>query len=69
MIIDFLLTNAPIDKKKQEEEEIDFPFNFYSDCLGGMRITTSRGEDHEVVTTLLGQLHDQAALVGVQHPL
>ena len=41
----------------------------WSDCLGGMSITTNRVGDHEVVTTLLGQLADQAALVGVINAL
>ena len=41
----------------------------WSDCLGGMSISTNRGEEHEVVTTLIGQLRDQAALVGVINTL
>ena len=41
----------------------------WSTFLGGMRITTSRVGDHEVVTTLSGQLRDQAALVGVINAL
>ena len=41
----------------------------WSDCLGGMSISTNRGEEHEVVTTLIGQLCDQAALVGVINTL
>ena len=41
----------------------------WSDCLGGMSITTSREGDHRVVTTLFGQLADQAALIGVVNSL
>ncbi len=36
-----------------------------SENLGGMRITTSGGENKEYVTTLIGLMVDQAALAGV----
>jgi hypothetical protein len=41
----------------------------WSDRLGGMRITTSKQGDHELVTELFGQLLDQAALLGVLNAL
>ena len=37
----------------------------WSDRLGGLTITPMSQEDEEVVTTLYGQLVDQAALFGV----
>ena len=37
----------------------------WSDRLGGLTITPMSQEDEEVVTTLSGQLVDQAALFGV----
>jgi hypothetical protein len=42
----------------------------WSDCLGGMRITTtSKREDESVVTTLVGRVRDQAELSGVLNSL
>lgn len=38
---------------------------YWSDRLGGLTITPKSQEDEEVVTTLSGQLVDQAALFGV----
>jgi hypothetical protein len=40
-----------------------------SERLGGMRISTSRGENKEPVTTLFGLMVDQAALAGVLNTL
>jgi hypothetical protein len=37
----------------------------WSDWLGGMSITTSGDRDEAPVTTLVGRLADQAALMGV----
>jgi hypothetical protein len=37
----------------------------WSDRLGGMRINTSLHGDQCFVTTLVGELSDQAALIGV----
>ena len=37
----------------------------WSDRLAGMRIVTREGEDQTTVTTLIGLLRDQAALIGV----
>ncbi|MCP4454658.1 MAG: hypothetical protein GY809_24630 [Planctomycetes bacterium] len=41
----------------------------WSDCLGGMSISSTRKGDDEFVTTLRGQLADQAALFGVMNTL
>ena len=41
----------------------------WSDRLGGMRITTDRREGHAPLTTLVGPLRDQAALLGVLNSL
>ena len=41
----------------------------WSDRLGGMRITTDRRAGHAPVTTLVGRLRDQAALLGVLNSL
>lgn len=41
----------------------------WSDCLGGMRLTRRELGDHEFITELVGQLRDQAALVGVLNAL
>ena len=41
----------------------------WSDRLGGMSITTTRSEDSLPVSTLMGQLLDQAALAGVLNTL
>ncbi len=41
----------------------------WSEILGGMRISTRSTEGHELVTTLVGQLADQAALIGVVNTL
>ena len=41
----------------------------WSDRLGGMRIATSDQEGYERVTELVGQLLDQAALLGVLNTL
>lgn len=40
-----------------------------SDRLGGMSITTTGEADEATVTTLVGQLADQAALLGVLNAL
>jgi len=40
-----------------------------SEFLGGMTITTACEEDEGVVTTLVGQLRDQAELSGVLNTL
>ena len=37
----------------------------WSGCLGGMRITTREIEGEESVTTLIGNVKDQAALAGI----
>lgn len=41
----------------------------WCDCLGGMAITAGPSEAQPTVTTLLGNLPDQAALVGVLNTL
>lgn len=41
----------------------------WSDRLGGLRISMSSGENEESVTTLSGQMVDQAALAGVLNTL
>jgi len=41
----------------------------WSDRLAGMRITTSGAEDERHITTLVGQLRDQAELCGVLNSL
>jgi hypothetical protein len=41
----------------------------WSERLGGMRITTSSGEDQKTVTTIEGQIVDQSALAGVLNTL
>ena len=41
----------------------------WSDRLGGMSITTTAHEDETPVTTLVGRLVDQAALIGVLNAL
>ena len=41
----------------------------WSDRLGGMKITTAGQGDEAPVTTLVGQLVDQAALFGVLNAL
>jgi hypothetical protein len=41
----------------------------WSDRLGGMRITTSSGENQKSVTILSGRMVDQAALAGVLNTL
>jgi hypothetical protein len=41
----------------------------WSDRLGGLTITTSSQEDEPTVTTLRGDLLDQAALTGVLYAL
>ena len=41
----------------------------WSDRLGGMSITTTGQADEAPVTTLVGQLADQAALLGVLNAL
>jgi hypothetical protein len=41
----------------------------WSDCLGGMTITTSSHGDQGVMTTLEGRIRDQAELSGVLNTL
>jgi hypothetical protein len=41
----------------------------WSDCLGGMTISATRLADGTTVTTLIGNLADQSALVGVLNTL
>ncbi|MGD9074491.1 MAG: hypothetical protein PVJ69_04705 [Desulfobacteraceae bacterium] len=41
----------------------------WSDRLGGMRITAHEREDQTTVTTLIGQVRDQAELAGVLNSL
>ena len=41
----------------------------WSDCLSGLAISPSGQEDEPVVTTLHGQVLDQAALAGVLNAL
>ena len=41
----------------------------WSDCLGGMTITTSSHGDQGVMTTLVGRVRDQAELSGVLNTL
>ncbi len=41
----------------------------WGDRLGGMSITTGHPEDYELVTSLLGQVAEQAALFGVLNTL
>jgi hypothetical protein len=41
----------------------------WSDSLGGMRVTTRKREDQSTVTTLVGQVRDQAELRGVLNSL
>jgi hypothetical protein len=41
----------------------------WSDCLQGMTISTKGTEDRQPKTTLIGQLVDQAALLGVLNTL
>ena len=41
----------------------------WSDCLGGMSIAESSSGDGSVITTLEGQVRDQAALFGVLNTL
>ena len=41
----------------------------WSDRLGGMQITTSKGEEDAPKTTLTGNLRDQAQLSGVLNSL
>ena len=43
--------------------------NSWSDCLGGMRITSSSQGDQGVMTTLVGCVRDQAELSGVLNTL
>ncbi|MGD8700653.1 MAG: hypothetical protein PVJ43_15260 [Gemmatimonadales bacterium] len=40
-----------------------------SDRLGGMRITPMSREDGSRITTLTGQIHDQAELMGILNAL
>ncbi|MCP4404458.1 MAG: hypothetical protein GY801_45045 [bacterium] len=42
---------------------------YWSERLGGMRLTTSKQEEHVLVTELTGLLIDQAALLGVLNTL
>jgi hypothetical protein len=41
----------------------------WSDCLGGMTITTGSHGDQGVMTTLVGRVRDQAELFGVLNTL
>ena len=41
----------------------------WSDCLQGMTISTKGAEDRQSKATLIGQLVDQAALLGVLNTL
>ena len=41
----------------------------WSDSLGGMSMTTRKGEDQSTVTTLVGRVRDQAELSGVLNTL
>ena len=41
----------------------------WSDCLGGMTITTGSHGDQGVMTTLVGRVMDQAELFGVLNTL
>ena len=41
----------------------------WSDCLGGMKITTSSHGDQGGITTLVGRVRDQAELSGVLNTL
>jgi hypothetical protein len=41
----------------------------WSDLLAGMSVFQSIGEDNRLVTTLEGELRDQAALAGVMNTL
>ena len=41
----------------------------WSDCLGGMSITKNSSGDGSVITTLEGQVRDQADLFGVLNTL
>ena len=43
--------------------------NSWSDCLGGMTISTSSHGDQGVMTTLVGRVRDQAELSGVLNTL
>ena len=41
----------------------------WSDRLAGMRINTRKSKDQTTVTTLVGRLRDQAALIGILNSL
>lgn len=41
----------------------------WADCLGGMSISTDEQEEIGIVTTLFGQVPDQAALFGILNVL